>query len=251
MTRSLTAFAKATVSGLSFSLKDPSLLVSPTTTTSTTIISTAPHGTHNTKRNHIPILFFDVINPANGDVIASVENMRACRTDEAIDRAHLAYQSWRTTTGSHRSKILLQWSELIKEHKDDLAKIMTMESGKPLKESYGEIVYGTSYMDFYAAEALRPTSAGGGMIIPTPFASAADGITARGTAMSIRQGVGVCGIITPWNFPFGMFIRKVAPAFAAGCTTVVKPSEHTPLTAIAIQTLSERAGILPGMFEVM
>ena len=203
---------------------------------------------HENNRN---VSFFDVINPATNAVIASVEDMGADQTNEAIELANEVFSSWRLTTGIYRSNLLLKWSELIKENKDDLAKIMTLESGKPLRESYGEIAYGTSYMDFYAAEAVRPTSANGGLLIPTPFANNSDGTMARGTAMVVRQGVGVCGIITPWNFPFGMFIRKVSPALAAGCTTVVKPSEHTPLTAIAVQNLSERAGIPKGVFEIM
>lgn len=158
----------------------------------------------------------------------------------------------------------MRWSELVKENADDLAKIMTLESGKPLNESYGEVSYGASYIDFYAAEALRPTSAGGGLIIPTPFARAPVPVVAgenkqnvnvnnvaRGTAMVIHQGVGVCGIISPWNFPFGMFARKVAPALAAGCTAIVKPSEHTPLIAVAAQYLAECAGVPEGVFEVI
>lgn len=116
----------------------------------------------------------------------------------------------------------MRWSELVKENADDLAKIMTLESGKPLNESYGEVSYGASYIDFYAAEALRPTSAGGGLIIPTPFARAPVPVVAgenkqnvnvnnvaRGTAMVIHQGVGVCGIISPWNFPFGELSLRV------------------------------------------
>uniref|UniRef100_A0A7S0BY71 Aldehyde dehydrogenase domain-containing protein n=1 Tax=Proboscia inermis TaxID=420281 RepID=A0A7S0BY71_9STRA len=127
---------------------------------------------------------------------------------------------------------------------------MTLESGKPLVESRGEIRYASSFLDFYSGEALRPTGAGGGQIIPTPFEDPASG-EARGSIFVKKMGVGVCGMITPWNFPTAMITRKVGPALAAGCTAVVKPSELTPLSAIAAWNLGRRAGIPPGVFELM
>ena len=237
----MAAFTKAAVSGLTFSLKNPSLLKP--------VISHSGGSSAFTDK-----IFFDVYNPSTESVIASVENMGLSHVRSAIEEAYDVFSSspWRNTTGLQRSKMLLRWSELIKENQDDLAKIMTLESGKPLKESYGEIAYGTSYMDFYAGEAIRPSSSGGGYIIPTPFTTSNENMSfARGTAMAIKEGVGVCGIITPWNFPFGMFIRKCAPALAAGCTTVLKPSEETPLTALAVQSLAKSAGLPSGVFHVM
>lgn len=184
-------------------------------------------------------------------------------TKEAITRASSALASWKDgTTASHRSNLLLKWSSLIKENANDIATVMTYESGKPIAESHGEIMYGTSYLDYYAAEALRPTSAGGGSIIPTPFVSTTTttpslgGVTTtttipRGRIMTVNEAVGVCGLITPWNFPIAMITRKVGPALAAGCTVVLKPSELTPLTAIILRVLANRAGLPPGVFELI
>jgi succinate-semialdehyde dehydrogenase/glutarate-semialdehyde dehydrogenase len=126
---------------------------------------------------------------------------------------------------------------------------MTLESGKPLHESLGEVTYGTSFLDFYAAEAIRPSSAGGGFIVPSPF-SHSDGAP-RGKVMAFNEAVGVVSLITPWNFPIAMITRKVAPALGVGCTVVLKPSELTPLTALALQTLARRAGVPDGVFEVV
>ena len=130
------------------------------------------------------------------------------------------------------------------------AKIMTLESGKPLHEARGEVSYGTSFLDYYAAEALRSNSAGGGFLSPTPFT--VPGSTApRGKIMVINEAVGVCALITPWNFPIAMITRKAGPALVAGCTAVLKPSELTPLTAVALGTLAKRAGVPDGVFEVV
>lgn len=127
---------------------------------------------------------------------------------------------------------------------------MTMESGKPLQESLGEVAYGTSFLDYYAAESIRPSGAGGGFIVPTPFTH--PGATApRGKVMAVNEAVGVVGLITPWNFPIAMITRKAAPAIGVGCTVVLKPSELTPLTALALQTLAKRAGVPDGVFEIM
>jgi succinate-semialdehyde dehydrogenase/glutarate-semialdehyde dehydrogenase len=127
---------------------------------------------------------------------------------------------------------------------------MTIESGKPLHESRGEVAYGTSFLDYYAAEAIRPNAAGGGFIVPTPF-TAPGGSAPRGKVMAINEAVGVVSLITPWNFPIAMITRKAGPALAVGCTVVLKPSELTPLTALALQTLAKRAGVPDGVFEVV
>lgn len=210
-----------------------------------------------------PNEFFDVVDPGSSsgrNVIARVRRMDGSDTKEAITRASSALASWKDgTTASHRSNLLLKWSSLIKENANDIATVMTYESGKPIAESRGEIMYGTSYLDYYAAEALRPTSAGGGSIIPTPFVSTTatpilDGVTTtipRGRILTVNEAVGVCGLITPWNFPIAMITRKVGPALAAGCTVVLKPSELTPLTAVILRVLANRAGLPPGVFELI
>ena len=223
--------------------------------------------------------FFDVVDPGSSsgrNVIARVRRMDGSDTKEAITRASSALASWKDgTTASHRSNLLLKWSSLIKENANDIATVMTYESGKPIAESHGEIIYGTSYLDYYAAEALRPTSAGGGSIIPTPFVSATTTaptssslggggvptttttttttttVMPRGRIMTVNEAIGVCGLITPWNFPIAMITRKVGPALAAGCTIVLKPSELTPLTAVILSVLADRAGIPPGVFELI
>lgn len=192
---------------------------------------------------------FEVRNPANPDqIVAHVPRCTDVR--EAIDRSAAAFPDWRDkTTGKYRSSLLTEWSRLIQANADDIATIMTLESGKPLAESKGEVSYGTSFLDYYAAEAHRPTSAGGGMIIPTPFEKQ-DG-SPKGHMMAIQQPVGVTGLITPWNFPIAMITRKVGPALAAGCTAVVKPAHLTPLTAIALETLAREAGIPADIFQLM
>jgi len=129
----------------------------------------------------------------------------------------------------------------MEDHKDDLATIMTLESGKPIRESLGEVAYASSFFQYYAAEAVRPTAAGGGFLTPTPF-EMPNG-RPRGTMIAIQEGVGVTAMITPWNFPLAMITRKVGPALAAGCTVVLKPSELTPLSALAVLELGKRAGL--------
>jgi len=126
---------------------------------------------------------------------------------------------------------------------------MTLESGKPLKESIGEVAYAASFLDFYAGEAVRTTGAGGGYLCPSPFA-APDG-SPRGKIMAIHEPVGCVAMVTPWNFPMAMITRKVGPALAAGCTVVLKPSELTPLTAIAVKHLSEQAGVPEDVFQII
>mmetsp|Transcript_16326 Transcript_16326/g.23818 ORF Transcript_16326/g.23818 Transcript_16326/m.23818 type:complete len:404 (-) Transcript_16326:611-1822(-) len=126
---------------------------------------------------------------------------------------------------------------------------MTMESGKPLAESKGEVAYGVSFLDYYAGEAIRPSSAGGGFIAPSPFTT--DTGAPKGKIMAVQEAVGVTAMVTPWNFPIAMITRKVGPALAAGCTAIVKPSELTPLTAIALKVLADRAGVPDGVFELV
>lgn len=201
---------------------------------------------------------FDVVDPGasaeafNGGraIIAHVRRMGREDTKQAIDRASAALIGWRDgTTALQRSGIISKWSQLIKENSEDIATIMTLESGKPLNESKGEVIYGTSFLDYFAAEAIRPSSAGGGYMCPSPFTTP-DGAP-RGKIMAINEAVGVCALITPWNFPIAMITRKVGPALAAGCTTVLKPSELTPLTAVALSVLAKRAGVPDGVFELI
>jgi len=201
---------------------------------------------------------FDVVDPGasakqfeeGSAVIAQVRRMGREDTRQAIDRASTALSGWKGTTALHRSGIISKFSALIKENSEDIAKIMTLESGKPLQESKGEVVYARSFLEYYAAEAIRPSSAGGGFIVPSPF-TAPDGVTPRGKIMAINEAVGVCALITPWNFPIAMITRKVGPALAAGCTCVLKPSELTPLTAVALSVLAKRAGVPSGVLEVV
>lgn len=230
--------------GFASLLKDPSLLT--------------PYAKLDHVHNHD---YFPVYDPAQPTcVLAQVPNMNSDQTRHAIETSSNALIAWRDqTTASHRSQLLLQWSRLLHEHKDDLAIIMTLESGKPLQESYGEISYGASYLDFYAAEALRPNSAGGGFIVPTPFSTTvaatnqaeAPPAQPRGHVFAWQQAVGVTALISPWNFPLAMITRKVGPALAVGCTALVKPSDRTPLTTVALHTLGQRAGIPPDVLQLM
>jgi len=193
---------------------------------------------------------FEVLNPANGDVIAHIPVMGGDNARVAIEQSHVALQRWRdSTTGIQRGNLLRTWSQLMNENARDLATIMTLESGKPLKESLGEVAYARSFLDFYAGEALRPTSAGGGFLVPTTFKKPNG--KPKGQMMAIQQAIGVVGVITPWNFPAAMIARNVAPALAAGCTTVVKPSELTPLTALAMEKLALEAGIPEDVIQVI
>ena len=196
---------------------------------------------------------FDVINPGSKDgkeVIAKCRVMGRSDAKNIIEATAAALPAWRDgTTCLHRSKILTKWSDEIKDNMEDMATIMTMESGKPLAESKGEVMYACSFLDYYAGEALRPTSAGGGFIAPSTF-STPEG-TPRGQIIAINEAVGVTAMVTPWNFPAAMITRKVGPALAAGCTAVVKPSELTPLSAIALCALGKKAGIPDGVFELV
>jgi len=180
-----------------------------------------------------------VRNPATGDVIAKVPSLGTAETRTAIEAAHRAFAAWGRMLAKERSRLLRRWFDLIVEHADELALLMTSEQGKPLAEAKGEVVYGASFVEFYAEEAKRIY----GETIPSP--------KQNGRIVVLRQPVGVVGAITPWNFPLAMITRKVAPALAVGCTTVVKPAPETPLTALALADLAHQAGLPPGVFNVV
>lgn len=180
-----------------------------------------------------------VFNPATGEQIASVPRMGVTETRQAIEAAEHAGAGWRALTGKQRAQYLRRWFDLVLQHQDALARILTAEMGKPLAEARGEIAYGASYIEWFAEEAKRIH----GDVIPSP------GSDRR--LLTIRQAVGVVAAITPWNFPNAMLARKIAPALAAGCTVVAKPAELTPLSALALARLAELAGIPPGVINVL
>lgn len=180
-----------------------------------------------------------IYNPFNQKIIAKVPELSDLEILQAIDSADAAFISWKALLAGERAGYLMEWHRLILENTEDLAKIMVLEQGKPLKEAIGEIKYAASYIEFYAEEAKRIY----GDIIPSPFKDV--------RIFILKQPVGVVGIITPWNFPAAMMIRKIAPALAAGCTCVVKPDEKTPLTAFALAELSARAGIPKGVLNII
>ena len=194
---------------------------------------------------------FDVYNPAEPDaVVAQVPVMGRLDARAAIEASSAALPAWRDgTTAARRSQLLWEWSRLIRTNAADIATIITLESGKPLAESLGEISYGVAFLEYYAGEAIRATGAGGGFMVPTPF-SHPDG-SPRGQVMARQQAVGVSALLAPWNFPLAMITRKVGPALAAGCTAVVKPSDLTPLTALAVHRLAQQAGIPPEVFQLV
>ena len=180
-----------------------------------------------------------VRNPANGEQIAQVPDCGAAETARAIEAAHAALPAWRALTAKERARLLRRWYDLIMEHQEDLARILTLEMGKPLAEARGEIAYGASYIEWFAEEGKRVY----GEIIPEPVAGRRILVT--------REPVGVAATITPWNFPNAMITRKVGPALAAGCTVVSKPAEASPLSALALAELADRAGIPDGVFNVV
>ncbi|MEM6306498.1 MAG: NAD-dependent succinate-semialdehyde dehydrogenase, partial [Pseudomonadota bacterium] len=182
---------------------------------------------------------FDVVNPARGDVIAQVADLNRKDVAYAIQAADWAQKSWAAKTAKDRAVILRKWFELMMAAQDDLAKILTAEMGKPLAESMGEIAYGASFVEFFAEEAKRIY----GETIP--------GHQADKRITVIKQPIGVAASITPWNFPNAMITRKAAPALAAGCAFVARPSELTPLSALALGELATRAGIPAGVFQVV
>ncbi len=182
---------------------------------------------------------FDVRNPATGAVVATLPDGGAPETEEAIERAVEAQRSWGTTTGPYRARILERAFELMEEHADGLARIVTQEQGKPLAEAIAEVGYGSSFLHWFAGEAERIY----GRTVPASQENK--------RILVIRNPVGVTGAITPWNFPVAMVTRKVAPALAAGCTVVLKPSELTPLSALAVASLLKEAGLPNGVLSVV
>ncbi len=180
-----------------------------------------------------------VTNPATGGVIGHVPRLDAQHTRGAIEAARDAWPAWRRRTAAERPAILSRWHALVMENQEDLARIMTAEQGKPLAEARGEIAYAASFIQWFAEEARRVY----GETIPAPVASQ--------RIVVLREPIGVCAAITPWNFPAAMITRKAAPALAAGCTMVVKPASQTPLTALALAALAERAGVPAGVLSVV
>jgi len=182
---------------------------------------------------------FDINDPATGSKLADVPNLGAAEAQAAIAAADKAWTPWRTKTAKERHAVLMKWFALIVANADDLARILTAEQGKPLAEARGEVIYGASFIEWFAEEAKRVY----GETIPT---------TDNGKRyLVLRQPVGVCAAITPWNFPIAMITRKVAPALAAGCTVVIKPAEQTPLSALALAELAQRAGMPAGVLNVV
>jgi succinate-semialdehyde dehydrogenase / glutarate-semialdehyde dehydrogenase len=180
-----------------------------------------------------------VVNPATGGTLGSVPNLGAAAAQQAVVAAASAFATWREHSAKERGAILRRWFDLIIAHKQDLARLMTAEQGKPLAEALGEIGYAASFVEWFAEEAKR----GYGDIIP--------GHTRTARIWVDKRPVGVVAAVTPWNFPAAMITRKVAPALAAGCTAVLKPSELTPFSALALAALAEEAGVPPGVFNVI
>ncbi|MBO4122599.1 NADP-dependent succinate-semialdehyde dehydrogenase [Cupriavidus gilardii] len=182
---------------------------------------------------------FVVTNPATGAPIGKVPMMGAAETRRAIEAARVAQIEWRRRTARERGQILRKWHELMLAHADDLALLMTTEQGKPLAEAKGEVVYAASFLEWFAEEGKRVS----GDVLASPMADR--------RLVVVKEPVGVCAAITPWNFPLAMITRKVGPALAAGCTMVLKPAEDTPLSALALAVLAERAGVPAGVFSVV
>ncbi|WP_295735899.1 NAD-dependent succinate-semialdehyde dehydrogenase [uncultured Bartonella sp.] len=180
-----------------------------------------------------------VTNPADGDVVGNVPSLSATEVETVIEASNAAFKQWRKLTAADRSKILRKWFDLMIANADDLAMIMTSEQGKPLKEARGEILYAASFVEWFAEEAKRTY----GDTIPSP--------QAKQRITVIKQPVGVTAAITPWNFPAAMITRKAAPALAAGCTMIVRPASLTPLTALALGELANRAGIPAGVLQII
>ncbi|WP_458733203.1 NAD-dependent succinate-semialdehyde dehydrogenase [Sphingobium xenophagum] len=180
-----------------------------------------------------------VANPADGTIIGHVPNMGAGETTRAVDAAVIAQASWAKETGKARGLVLTRWAELIHANAEDLARLMTAEQGKPLAEARGEVAYAASFLEWFAGEARRVTGE-----LLTPHA-----IDRR--LLVRKEPVGVVAAVTPWNFPLAMITRKAAPAFAAGCAMVLKPSELTPLSALALAVLAQEAGLPNGLFSVV
>ena len=183
--------------------------------------------------------FFDVNNPANQQIIAQVPNMTAADALRAVDQAHAALPAWKARTGKDRAQLLRRWFDLMNRDADRLARLMTEEQGKALMEAKGEVTYAASFIEWFAEEAKRVM----GAIPASPWSDK--------RMMVLKQAIGVCVSITPWNFPLAMITRKVAPAIAAGCTIVIKPAEQTPLSALALVELAKEAGIPDGVINLV
>ncbi len=182
---------------------------------------------------------FDVHDPATGLKLADVPNLGRAEAAQAIDAADRAWPAWRAKTGKERAIILRRWFDLLMAHQEDLGRIMTAEQGKPFPEAKGEVAYAASFVEWFAEQAKRVN----GETLPT--------FDNNRRVMVLKQAIGVCAAITPWNFPLAMITRKVAPALAAGCPVVIKPAELTPLTALAAAELAMRAGIPPGVLNIL
>jgi len=183
--------------------------------------------------------FFEVNNPASQEIIAQVPNMSATDALLAVDKAHAALPAWKARTGKDRAQLLRAWFELMNRDADRLARLMTEEQGKALMEAKGEVTYAASFVEWFAEEAKRVM----GAIPASPWSDK--------RMMVLKQAIGVCVSITPWNFPLAMITRKVAPAIAAGCTIVIKPAEQTPLSALALVELAKEAGIPDGVINLV
>ena len=181
----------------------------------------------------------EVRSPSDGSLVGTVPCAGREETRQAIEVAEAAFTNWSQATADHRARVLRRWYELMLVHLDDLAAIMTAEQGKPLAESKGEIGYAASYIEWFSEEAKRTY----GDLVPSPWADK--------QILVKREPVGVCAAITPWNFPAAMITRKAAPALAAGCTIIIKPAEQTPLSALALAALAERAGVPPGVLNIV
>jgi succinate-semialdehyde dehydrogenase / glutarate-semialdehyde dehydrogenase len=190
-------------------------------------VSATPHGT------------YDLRNPANGELLVKLPRCKEAETTEAIVTADVAFRAWRKTTAKHRSEVLRRWYELVVANRDDLATLITLEEGKPLAEARGEVDYAASFLQWFSEEAKRVR----GDVIPAP--------KDHQRIVALKQPIGVCAAITPWNFPAAMIARKAGPALAAGCSMVVKPASQTPMTALALGELALRAGVPAGVFSVI
>jgi succinate-semialdehyde dehydrogenase/glutarate-semialdehyde dehydrogenase len=183
--------------------------------------------------------FHEVLNPASSERVGLVPMLSSDEVSQSIEYAFQAMQKWQAKSATERGRVLRRWFDLLEQHRDDLARILTAEQGKPLAEARTEISYGASYVDWYSEEARRIN----GDIVPPPSHDR--------QVMVLKEPVGVCAAITPWNFPSAMIARKVAPALAAGCAILVKPALQTPLSALALAVLAEEAGVVPGAFSVI
>ncbi|WP_447774204.1 NAD-dependent succinate-semialdehyde dehydrogenase [Variovorax boronicumulans] len=182
---------------------------------------------------------FDVTDPATGRKLATVPNLREADARAAVAAAQSAWKDWRSHTGKQRHAILMRWFDLLVQNQDDLARILTAEQGKPFDEARSEVTYAASFVEWFAEEAKRIN----GETLPQ--------FDNNRRLLVLRESIGVCAAITPWNFPLGMITRKVAPALASGCPVVIKPSELTPLTALAAAELALRAGVPPAVLSVL